>query len=419
MIPYIELNAIGRSLICFWIILLILAYVLHLVLSLRQRRYRQAITVLMVIICLLFLMQICYSISVWKMGGVLLAEAERPGRLPAVGYLLILAGFSFAAVVLFRMNTVYARTHIAPAAIKEAVDQNPTGICYYRENGQLVLTNYRMKELAFAVSGRALLNGAEFYEVIRDRHIVKLGDGTVVRFSHRLFTLDREDIHELLADDITELYRKTEALQKKNEMMRQQNRRMREYSETIDENVRRQEILSTKTNIHKEMNRLLLSTEKAIHSENQEEKQKILENWQKNILLLCMEADSGARNNTLSDLEALAKVVGITIHYDQQPDTQDTAALQLFSMAAAEAMVNAVKHGGADELYVQVTENEEQLTAAFTDNGTGAPEAITEGGGLRSLRQRVEASGGIMRIDTGEQFRLTVCIPKGEHRNGL
>lgn len=412
MTAYLELGAFPRSLICFWAILLIFSFVMNTALAVLRKQYFAAAAAVAAILPPYFIMQICRNVTKAHLGSALHPFAESVGNLPYIAYIILLLVLTLAYFVHLYMSIIYTNTHIAPTAIKEAMDRNPTGICYYRDNGQVILTNHRMNLLSFAIAGRALLNGIEFYDVVRDKRIIELSDGTVVRFSHKRFTFSGEPCHELIADDITELYQKNKSLRQDNERLQQQNQRMKAFGETIDETVRRQEILHTKTRIHDEMNRLLLSTDNAVRCGTEAERQTVLKTWEKNILLLCMEADTLRKSNALSDLDALSKVIGVTISYDALPETEDANTLRLFSLAAEEAMTNAAKHGGAKNLYVHVLEDEFTLTASFENDGNPPVNAFVEGGGLSTLRQHIERSGGTMHITAEERFVLTVMIPK-------
>ena len=419
MTPYLHLGALGRSLICFWAILLMFSFMMNIAFSVRRKQYISAAVAGLAMLVLYFVMQICRNISKAQLGSALHPLAEAMGALPSIAYIALLAVLTLAYIAHLCAIIRYANTHIGPTAIKEAMDKNPTGICYYRDNGQVILTNHKMNLLSFAAAGRALLNGAELYDAVRDKRIIELPDGTVVRFSHRAFTLDGEPCHELIADNITELYQKITTLQRKNERLLQQNRRMKAFGETIDETVRRQEILHAKTSIHDEMNRLLLSTDNAIRCGTEEEKQRILETWEKNILLLCMEADTDRKNNAFSDLDALAKLIGVTICYDALPDTEDADTLRLFSLAAEEAMTNAAKHSRAEKLYVHICEDDNALTVSFENDGNPPDQTFVEGGGLSTLRQHIEQAGGAMQITSGKRFALTVKIPQRGNRSVL
>ena len=86
---------------------------------------------------------------------------------------------------------------------------------------------------------------------------------------------------------------------------------------------------------------------------------------------------------------------------------------KLFVQAAAEALTNAISHAHAKNLYMALQSDAENYTARFTNDGD-APKEITEGGGLGSLRRKLEDEGGTMRVLTEPQFALVITLPKGK-----
>ena len=51
------------------------------------------------------------------------------------------------------------------------------------------------------------------------------------------------------------------------------------------------------------------------------------------------------------------------------------------------------------------------MTAVFTNDGAAPETPVTEGGGLTSLRRRVEGAGGRMLVKSMPRFALTVELP--------
>ncbi|MBS1674032.1 MAG: sensor histidine kinase [Actinobacteria bacterium] len=64
----------------------------------------------------------------------------------------------------------------------------------------------------------------------------------------------------------------------------------------------------------------------------------------------------------------------------------------------AEALTNAVKHAGAQEIVVGLTVRDDRLRIAVSDDGKG-PAGAVPGFGMRSLRDRVETLGGTMTLE--------------------
>ena len=61
---------------------------------------------------------------------------------------------------------------------------------------------------------------------------------------------------------------------------------------------------------------------------------------------------------------------------------------------------------------IDLEETEEAYCAAFRNDGISPQGKITEGGGLGSLRKKVEREGGTMAITSSPDFTLSVLLPK-------
>lgn len=112
--------------------------------------------------------------------------------------------------------------------------------------------------------------------------------------------------------------------------------------------------MSAKTNIHDEMNRLMLSTVHALGETDETKRKEILRLWQRNALLLCKEASESKPIDFLADLSVIADSLGIRFICNDLPELSDVSVRRVFVQVAREAMVNAVKHGGAKTMTVSV-----------------------------------------------------------------
>ena len=84
----------------------------------------------------------------------------------------------------------------------------------------------------------------------------------------------------------------------------------------------------------------------------------------------------------------------------------------LLTCAVRECVTNAVRYADATELYVAFHETDEDASVAVTNNGNIPEHEIVEGGGLSTLRRRVERAGGTMSVQSFPCFQLTVTVPK-------
>ncbi|AYO30051.1 sensor histidine kinase [Biomaibacter acetigenes] len=76
-----------------------------------------------------------------------------------------------------------------------------------------------------------------------------------------------------------------------------------------------------------------------------------------------------------------------------------------------EAITNAVKHGKATMVKVDIKEEGDKVIFDISDNGTGGE--YKEGFGLENMKQRVEAIGGKLEVSGGEKFTIHGGFPVG------
>ena len=146
------------------------------------------------------------------------------------------------------------------------------------------------------------------------------------------------------------------------------------------------------------------------------EKQILTEAWKRSIALLRKDLEIVPDQSSLQRLIKTADDFSIKVEIDGDIPAQ-TATEQLILEAASEALTNAVRHAGAQTLYICFSETSTHYQVSFQNDGRLPAGEITEGGGLTSLRRKVEAAGGSMSICCHPAYALTIAISKegGEH----
>ena len=109
--------------------------------------------------------------------------------------------------------------------------------------------------------------------------------------------------------------------------------------------------------------------------------------------------------------------VTCTLRADEAVELDDPDAVTHLYRIVQEALTNAVRHGRARRVEVEVAQTEEALTLHVRDDGGGFPESVleegSEGVGLRSMRYRARVLGASLRLANGKRggARVEITLP--------
>ena len=341
---------------------------------------------------------------------------KQPILLPLCVFLLILINL----VMLVTKEYHFRQNTITRSSIKQGLDKLSTGLCFYQNGGRVVLANKCMNDLCFDIVGRDLQNAELFWEILSggevNAEVQRLAYGNCPIFrmpDGNVWTFAREKlngVHQMTAANTTQIQSVTDELKEKNIELAALNLRLRKHGENVDELTRSRERLETKARIHSELGQALLSARRFLLDE-QSTQPPPLQMWQRNIAMLRKEAELKEDEQPLDVLTRIAAATGIVIERaGNLPLSKDVQ--KLFVQAAAEALTNAVSHAQAKKLFIELAEDPQAFTACFRNDGDMPDGEITEGGGLGSLRKKVEYEGGTMIVKTAPEFILVIRIPK-------
>lgn len=301
---------------------------------------------------------------------------------------------------------------------KEAFDNLPSGVCFFNHQGVATLCNRQMHRLVYELTGRdlqslyelrALINGEPKHGT-REQNLFLLEDGSVWRFVEEAVTAeDGAPYIQVVASNVTVLYKKQKELERNNIELQKRGKRLRRLSANVAAVTREEEILSMKMRVHDDIGRSVIATRRLLQQGLPTEELD-LSTWKSAIHLLKRSSERPKDKDALTQLVEAAAGIGITIHLDGTLP-QHAASAYLLITAMRECATNAVRHAGATELYVRVTQIQGIARARITNNGTPPEEPVSEGGGLSALRARVEKAGGDMVVCFAPNFELTVSVP--------
>ena len=408
MTAFASLSALTRALFALWALLLCLTDIGSAVLATVRRRYRFTVIALLILAPVYFLWQVIFDLSLFGASENAAEISRTLGGLPWLLWFLALTILSVSAALLLRSIIQYNRSFITPGAIKLFLDRMPCGVCCWIQSGRVLFSNICMNRLCTDITDAPLLNGNQFRDAVADGilHV----NGRVWCFISREIDPDGERLYEMIATDITSEYAKTEALERDKTELTRLNHELGEYYLSIDDTVRRQEILQAKMNIHDEMNRLMLSTV-AADSEDAAALDAIFSLWEQNALLMCMEAQKKANGHDRDDIDTLAKALGLRlIWHDDPPAELSGSRRELVYLTAQEAVVNAVKHAQAKRMEISFARTDSSLSCILTNNGTLPSEKVRFTGGLMNLSRLAQRQGATLTADVTGVFTLTLSF---------
>lgn len=315
------------------------------------------------------------------------------------------------------------RKTINNTSIKEAFDNLPTGVCFFNEAGLPVLCNRAMHRFGFAVCGKDVQFITDLEDCLspsfpapegvrKEGNVFVLPDGWAWQLEKRAFLYENGATYtQYIATDTTDLYKNRVALQQETSSLRRVRAELQKLSANVVTITREEEVLNAKMRVHDEMGRCLVAAQKYLLKNTAEGiPDSLVLSWQRAVSML-------KYNNDTPDEDILSQIrkacTSLRIHFVQTGNLPDQEkAAYLLTCAIRECVTNAVRHAEASELYASFTETETTATVTVTNNGKPPEGEISEGGGLSTLRRRVEREGGSMVVQADPQFSLTVTVPK-------
>jgi signal transduction histidine kinase len=118
------------------------------------------------------------------------------------------------------------------------------------------------------------------------------------------------------------------------------------------------------------------------------------------------------RLQQVADSPSIVSMVSIDKELDLAPDdTLDPIRTEHIMAIVNEALANVVRHAQASRVLLAVKRDDSQLEIIVRDNGTGIPEEVSAGFGLRNMHDRariINSHLSIRRIEHGTEVRLSV-----------
>ena len=324
------------------------------------------------------------------------------------------------------MSVFKKKEKLSPDAIKESFDNLPSGICFFDSNGFLKLCNRTMHRLSYDLSGHDVQYLREFEETLKnpgskctrplDGKYYFMADGTVWLFvKNTIVGAQGAKYTEFIASEVSELYKRLDELSMENRKMLEVSGEIKKMSANVLTVAREEETLSMKMRVHDEMGRSLTAARKLLQQGVLLEKDDpVIESWKRTTEILKRGNEEPEKKDMLDELREACKGM-LNIHLKGAlPEKEEIA--YLIVVAIRECITNAIRYANATELYVNIEKTDGKAIAKISNNGEPPKGWISEGGGLSSLRRKLERAGGLMEIRSQPAFELTVILPYDDWR---
>ena len=332
--------------------------------------------------------------------------------------------------IIFAIN--FAKTisnTIGKNSIKESMDNLPDGICFSKLDGTPLLVNRVMQDISYEVFGSMLVNDVVCAENVRNNNIknkaqILQQDPLIIEALGDIWHIKvilHENVRETLAYKITLEWGLYQEIEKRNRQIKKINASLKEYQKNVTEYTRQKEILQAKIKIHDKIGQSLIYFKRYLDMEKKtkENRDKLINLWIESLLMLdekddfLSEKDESSKNEAkFEKLISTAKDIGVAVHLNGKTPSNESD-INLLIEIVHEALNNAIRHGQAKNIWIDLYEDSFNVHCKITNDGILVKEPIMEKGGLKNIRQRIKNCGGIMQIELDSKFALYLSWPKG------
>ena len=341
-------------------------------------------------------------------------------------YLMLLLVVLLTVYLVFAIRKEIKEYHhsLSPWSVHEAVNNVPCGVCFSDSLGRIILCNIKMQELSRMLTGTYLQN----YEFLRhaihedsrqkdviqlssDNHVFYFPDGSVWMFQeYPLKEPSFDGYLQTVAVNVSEIYYNGEEIKNNNEKLEFLNRKLEEMYEKIGDEIREQETLSMKMQVHDSFGRSLLSIRRILEKKEEPENMKEQLDTLKQLVYILTGTTVEKGEDQYKDTEKQAEKLGITLQI-RGTYPNDPANRLLTDRAIRECVTNCARHAHGTTVYVQLETTDKCLYIQITNDGDAPEKDAKEGGGLSALRKAVEAEKGSMKTIFEPVFCLHMQLP--------
>ena len=327
-----------------------------------------------------------------------------------------LAFFLFRASASVALDLNRSRNSITTLSIAEALKKMSEGI-YISTKRRILFMNDSMRDELVALGiGGHLMENVNVWEKIsafaknKPRKVwqpcfVDASNNKTLMFSRDERMCGKRLAEQIFAVDVSEIVRLNEEIDATNEELLKVNVQLSKELKGLEEACKQEAAFQMHKRVHDEIGQRLSILHRWLEEPSVEEVS------QEQIVTLMQDITANLRAKKIEPEDELASFVsafsqaGVAISIDG-----DGSSSHILPEILREAATNALKHGHAKNVWVNIREEKNVKTITISNDGEGAKVMPEFGTGLRAMKKRVDDAGGTFEISDTDPFTIVVTF---------
>lgn len=336
---------------------------------------------------------------------------------------LIYSALALHKLIRYQKNAI---TAAAPTAIFDAMVY---GALIANHKGRVLIINPAMnrifKSLELTEPGyikdleTQLAARADHFRSSPDGWLMRSSDGCAFWLDKKAFQAKNRTYQMITATDVTNAYMLMNEIEQANLELKNANHRLAKLVEGAAQTAALAEQVHIKQLAHDVLGQQLTlatssidlaiykgTTEKENLDQRIEYSAELLGQSMEDLLI---EKEMGF-NEMIQSLSEIFALIEVKIHFTG--DLPHSRHNFLLGRILREAVTNAVKHGRAVNIYVDITHTKQQLKMTVKNDGILPGRPLSFNTGMEGMRRQLDEAGGRLEIEAREEFVLKTVLPQ-------
>lgn len=302
------------------------------------------------------------------------------------------------------INIIYERIikkeSLSILSVKNAIDLSDNGIMFLNDKGNIILINVVMKDILKEYN----INN-NYIDNLKEKEIKEIHNEHILKCLNRVWQLKINNNKEVIALDITDIYKIQEKTRNQNIEIEENNKKILKTLNNIEEVEKEKKLIKIKNEFHDILGHRLSLFGEYLKQDNinKEEIKFMLDNLFEQFTTL------KSPEENLKKLIEVYKVFNINISIiGKLPKNKEVG--ETFFEIIREAVTNAIIHANSKNIKVVITNSLEKIEMLITNDGIKPNNFINENEGIKGMRRKLKEIGGILIIENEDNFILKIII---------